>query len=446
MSDIGAPRHDPVPIGEIATPPFARLPDPTTLFAVRAERLRNLAQAVRSRPVSEISRRPRGRQHAIQDGLAEPDLPPEDARERARQFSMPPLDRSRFVIEPVFDTTLDRLFDAATAIDMPPAARAALLAAKDADVPVRDEMVRSGARRCHSRSKRWRVMSLSRPPCRCISRAWRRRLDASQLVPVGDAVCPVCGGAPVASVVVGWQHAANTRYCACSLCETWWHYVRIRCTACGTTKGIGYKMVEGAESNVQAETCEDAAATRRSCTRTRSRGWSRSPTMSRRSVSIILVREAGYRRSAFNPICSDIEAPDGPGPCSAICDGFLRSTMCWAAPAARAGIETFGRPSMVGAVRAILAQARAAKTAIATAEIVSQRGREARSRGAIEPAAGVQSHRHHPAHQSRPRADRRSRDRGGDAGDAQRGRARIRRRLSASAANATIICAACFAN
>jgi L-seryl-tRNA(Ser) seleniumtransferase len=40
------------------------------------------------------------------------------------------------------------------------------------------------------------------------------------------------------------------------------------------------------------------------------------------------------------------------------------------APAARAGIETFGRPSMVGAVRAVLAQARAAKTAIDLADIV----------------------------------------------------------------------------
>jgi L-seryl-tRNA(Ser) seleniumtransferase len=40
------------------------------------------------------------------------------------------------------------------------------------------------------------------------------------------------------------------------------------------------------------------------------------------------------------------------------------------APASRAAIETFGRPSMVGAVRAVLAQARAAKTAIVTADIV----------------------------------------------------------------------------
>jgi hypothetical protein len=44
MSQIGAPRHDPVPIGEVAAPPFARLPDPLTIFAQRTHCLRALAQ------------------------------------------------------------------------------------------------------------------------------------------------------------------------------------------------------------------------------------------------------------------------------------------------------------------------------------------------------------------------------------------------------------------
>ena len=140
MSEIGAPRHDPVPIGDIATPPFARLPDPTTLFAKRrapacfgagfhlGPYLRFLAE------LADI-------QHSIQDGLAAPDVPPEDARARAREFGMPPLDRTRFVIEPVFETTLDRLFDGATAIDMPDTARAALL-------PSGTRMLRCATRWC----------------------------------------------------------------------------------------------------------------------------------------------------------------------------------------------------------------------------------------------------------------------------------------------------------
>jgi FdhE protein len=213
---------------------------------------------------------------------------------------MPPLDRSRFVSEPVFDTTLDRLFDAATAIDMPPAAREALLAVRDAGVPVRDEMVRA-------------VLADAIPVETLASHVFvaaalqvhfarvASRLDASRLVPVGDAACPACGGAPVASVVVGWQHATNTRYCACSLCETWWHYVRIRCTACGTTKGIGYKIVEGTESNVQAETCEECRSYAKILYQNREPGLEPVADDVATLALDMLVREAGYRRSAFNP-------------------------------------------------------------------------------------------------------------------------------------------------
>lgn len=300
MSEIGAPRHDPVPIGEIATPPFARLPDPTSLFKIRAERLRTLAQASHLGPYLRFLADLAEVQHAIQDGLAAPDLPAEDARERAREFGMPPLDRTRFVIEPVFETTLDRLFDGATSVTMPDNARAALLAAKDADASVRDEMVRN-------------VLADSIPIETLASHVFvaaalqvhfsrvASGLDAERLVPVGDGVCPVCGGPPVASVVVGWQNAANTRFCVCSLCDTWWHFVRIRCTACGTTKGIGYKEVEGAGSNVQAETCEECHSYAKILYQNKEAGLEPVADDVATLGLDILVKEAGYRRSAFNP-------------------------------------------------------------------------------------------------------------------------------------------------
>jgi FdhE protein len=300
MSDIGAPRHDPVPIGEIATPPFVRLPDPTILFRNRADRFRLLANTHHLRPYLLFLADLADIQHSIQHGLAAPDVPPEDARERAREFGMPPLDRSRFVIEPVFETTLDRLFDGATAISMPDTARAALLAARDADAPVRDEMVRA-------------VLADSLPVETLASHVFvaaalqvhfsrvASHLDAQRLVPVGDGVCPVCGGPPVASMVVGWQGAANTRFCVCSLCESWWHFVRIRCTACGTTKGIGYKEVDGAGSNVQAETCEECHSYAKIMHQTKEPGLEPVADDVATLGLDILVKEAGYRRSAFNP-------------------------------------------------------------------------------------------------------------------------------------------------
>ena len=127
------------------------------------------------------------------------------------------------------------------------------------------------------------------------------QLDASKLVPVGDAACPSCGGPPVASVIVGWQQAANTRFCACSLCETWWHYVRIRCAVCGSTKGIGYKVMEGGDENVQAETCEECRSY------VKILHQQKDPKLEPVADDVatlgldLLVREAGYRRGAFNP-------------------------------------------------------------------------------------------------------------------------------------------------
>ncbi|MGC2690375.1 MAG: hypothetical protein WA375_22680, partial [Pseudolabrys sp.] len=78
MSSVGAPRHDPVPIGVVAA-----LAD-----------LRCLAS------LSDI-------QHRLQDGLAQPDRPNEGDGKRAREFGMPPLDRGRFISDAAFEATLE---------------------------------------------------------------------------------------------------------------------------------------------------------------------------------------------------------------------------------------------------------------------------------------------------------------------------------------------------
>jgi FdhE protein len=80
-------------------------------------------------------------------------------------------------------------------------------------------------------------------------------LDAAQLQPAPDGVCPVCASPPVASLVVGWENARGTRYVACALCGTLWNYVRIKCALCGSTGGIAYQGVDGDPGLIKAETC-----------------------------------------------------------------------------------------------------------------------------------------------------------------------------------------------
>ncbi|TXM82201.1 formate dehydrogenase accessory protein FdhE, partial [Methylobacterium sp. WL116] len=81
------------------------------------------------------------------------------------------------------------------------------------------------------------------------------RLDRSALKPVADGVCPACGGAPVASLIVAWTPADKARYLACSLCGSQWNHVRIRCTACGSGEAITYQSLDELSKDIQVETC-----------------------------------------------------------------------------------------------------------------------------------------------------------------------------------------------
>jgi FdhE protein len=300
MSNAGAPLHNPVAIGNVATPSFAVLPNPLTVFFNRASRLRHLATVHQLGAYLGFLADLVDAQHRLQEGLPEPEVPPPDACERARQFNMPPLDRSRFVIEPAFEATLDRLLALAAEIEMPPQARDALERVKKADPAARDAMVRAvlaDAIPVEALADHVFVAAALQVHMARVA----ARLDAARLVAVGDALCPVCGGPPVVSVIVGWPQAANTRYCACSLCQTWWHYVRIRCTCCGTTKGIGYKEIEGSPNGVQAETCEECHSY------VKILHQHKHPELEPVADDVatmgldMLVREAGYRRGAINP-------------------------------------------------------------------------------------------------------------------------------------------------
>jgi FdhE protein len=300
MAKVDLPRHGPVPIGEVADPVFVRLPDPLKLFALRAGRFGGLAQDHHLKPyllfLAELSRI----QHEVQEGLLEPDPPEEAALKQAHDFAMPPLDRGGFVQSAVFDRTLEGVLSRAVGIDMPEAAAVALSHVRSLDASERHQMVRS-------------VLAYSIPmetlAEHCFIAAALQvhfarlaaQLDAASLVAVGDGACPVCGGPPATTLVVGWHGAHGSRYCSCGLCGTLWNYVRIKCVLCGSTKGIGYKEIDGGPGTIKAETCE-------SC-----RGYvkilhsHKDPSLDCVADDVaslgldLLMRDAGYKRGGVNP-------------------------------------------------------------------------------------------------------------------------------------------------
>ncbi|KGQ46667.1 formate dehydrogenase accessory protein FdhE [Gallibacterium anatis] len=68
--------------------------------------------------------------------------------------------------------------------------------------------------------------------------------------------CPVCGSAPITSVV----HFGTTqglRYVHCALCESEWNIVRSKCTNCEQTAHIDYWSLDSEYAAVKAESCDD---------------------------------------------------------------------------------------------------------------------------------------------------------------------------------------------
>jgi FdhE protein len=256
MAKLGVPRHGPVPIGEAVNPVFVRLADPLELFATRAERFSVLAEGHELKPyllfLADLVRI----QHRIRSGLPQPDATDPETVKRAREFGMPPLDRGRFVPAPPFDATLDRLLSLAGDIAMPEAAAAALARVRAATASKRPEMVEAvlgHAVPIEELAEHGFVAAALQVHFTRLA----AQLDAGSLVPVGDGACPVCGGPPVASMVVGWHGAHGARYCSCGLCSALWNFVRIKCTLCASTKGIGYQEIAGGAGTVKAETCDN---------------------------------------------------------------------------------------------------------------------------------------------------------------------------------------------
>lgn len=64
--------------------------------------------------------------------------------------------------------------------------------------------------------------------------------------------CPCCGSAPTASVTRIGADDAGFRYLQCALCATQWHYVRVKCAHCESTKGIHYEALAPAHDGLEA--------------------------------------------------------------------------------------------------------------------------------------------------------------------------------------------------
>lgn len=138
--------------------------------------------------------------------------------------------------------------------------------------------------------------------------------------------CPCCGSAPTASITRIGAEEAGFRYLHCALCGTEWHYVRIKCAHCESTKGIHFESLvpepgierpaTGArEGAVKAECCDSCGHYLKQVAM--EKDYEVEPVADDlASVTLdLLVSEAGHQRSGHNLMLlfGDPEPDDGGG-------------------------------------------------------------------------------------------------------------------------------------
>jgi FdhE protein len=206
MTTVGKSRGAAIDIGEVAAPPFVRLPVPEAMFVARAARLRALAVGHALADALAFFAVIAEAQHAIQGDL-EPSAPSSSgALAQALEHGMPPLNRYTWTSDRDFRAIAQRLAVALGGAAMPASAEVARGMVASADDRQLDG---------------WATDLLAaEPPAEAPGPAvfvgaalqvhfarLASTLDADALKPIGHGVCPCCGTPPVASAVVGWPGA-----------------------------------------------------------------------------------------------------------------------------------------------------------------------------------------------------------------------------------------------
>jgi len=298
---ISSIQPDPSAIG-IAKTRFAIPPNPARIFSERAERFDVLASGSRLAPYLEflasVSR--------LQSDLAShvPSMEPLDAERlaTARSGSMPPIDRNSLIGSSGIRTTVLQFLERAERLALPPQSANALAEVRAADGETIDWMIGNILADTLPLESLAHHILVSAGTQVFMTRL-TSTLDGGTLVPVGIGVCPACGGRPAGSMVVGFQGADGARYAVCACCFMQWNEVRVKCLACGSTKGVGYRAVETGEDDatIKAEVCDNCHSW------TKILYQNRNPSLDIVADDVAslgldaLLKETEYRRAGFDP-------------------------------------------------------------------------------------------------------------------------------------------------
>ncbi|HEX6993250.1 MAG TPA: formate dehydrogenase accessory protein FdhE [Gammaproteobacteria bacterium] len=286
--------------------PRVRLPEPSTLFAARAARLRELAgEGAIGRSIADYLRLMASladAQHRVLEGFAPKALPGDAGLARAREHGMPVLDddalRGR-----EWQDVLVRLCDALeTAAAAPASVRQVLarLRAAPADALDRQADAILGGRSAEVdvAAAPFVMGALQVRLAALASRLPREAVEGAG----APGVCPVCGTLPVASVVREDRESQGRRFLHCALCATEWYLVRVTCSHCHSTQGISYRSIEGGPAAIRAECCDGCRTYRKILYQEEDeRVEAVADDLASLALDLLLA-EAGFHRAIGNPL------------------------------------------------------------------------------------------------------------------------------------------------
>jgi FdhE protein len=291
----------PISIGELAEPSFVHLPEPGTLFRVRAERFHALAAGHALGPHLTFLADLATIQERLTATLELPAAPSIEELEGAFGFGLAPVERAHFDVNGSVLAASDALLAALAEVAMPDAARDSLTRLTSAGTEARQAALQR-VLQDSAPSEALAEHALLTAALQIVFSGIAADLEAERLQPVADGTsCPVCGSPPLGSLVVGGKGLHGTRFCSCGLCGTLWNDVRLKCTLCGSTEGIAYHGIDGDAGTITAESCE-------SCHRyVKLLNQLKDPALEPLADDIasfgldLLMRKAGFSRGVVNP-------------------------------------------------------------------------------------------------------------------------------------------------
>lgn len=284
--------------------PRVRLPQRARVFADRAVRMRALAESSRVASYLALMAHVADAQQRALNGLVPP-LPDAELLARAKAHAMPPLLAANTPRDPVWRSLLRQLVTEVAAAEHTPPEAVEVCASLGQTLEISPHAIEDLADALLTGASQPIDLAAAPFVMAALQVHWTGMAAAFEPddVPAGPfGVCPLCGSAPVASVVrIGGAYDGH-RYLCCPLCSCEAHLVRVTCSYCSQTQGIAYHAIDGGSAAIKAESCDGCRRYRKIFYQEKDPQVEPVADDLASVVLDVLMGEAGYRRGTGNPL------------------------------------------------------------------------------------------------------------------------------------------------